>query len=96
MTRMQIGADALVLCTAIADEIGGFGTRLEEVVGTLIVDERIAMDHLDTLQAFDFLAQHATESAAVLRRVLLGEDVHAALGDVRLTVVQNRLRAALG
>ncbi|HEX7852857.1 MAG TPA: hypothetical protein VF503_04100 [Sphingobium sp.] len=96
MTTMHIGADALALCTAIAEEIRGFGTRLEEVVGSLIVDERIAMDHLDTLQAFDFLAQHAAESAAVLRRVLLGEDIHAALGDVRLAVVQDRLRAALG
>jgi hypothetical protein len=96
MTTVQIGADALVLCAAIAEEIRGFGARLEEVAGTLIMDERVVMSHLDTLQAFDFIAQQASESARLLDCIAFGGNVGAAIDDVRLTAVQARLRAALG
>lgn len=96
MTMMPIGADALALCSAVAEEVRALGARLEEVAGALIMDERIAMDHLDTLQAFDFIAQHASESARLLDCVAVGGNVVAAVDEVRLTAVQTRLRAALG
>lgn len=95
MTTMLIGADALTLCAAVAEEVRSLGALLEEVAGTLIMDERIAMDYLDTLQAFDFIAQHASESARLLDCVVIGGDVGMAVEQVRLTAVQTRVRAAL-
>jgi hypothetical protein len=80
---------------AIAQEIRVARGLLEDLAAVLVADERFVADYMDQLQAFDLIIQHVDESAALLDRVAAGQTVGEAVGRVRLTVVQERLRAAL-
>lgn len=80
---------------AVAQEIRVARGLLEDLAAVLVADERFVADYMDQLQAFDLIIQHVDESAALLDRVAAGQTVGEAVGRVRLTVVQERLRAAL-
>lgn len=84
------------LCAAVAHEMRVTRGLLEELAAVLIADERFVLDYLDQFQAFDLIVQHVDESAALLDRVAHGQNPAAAIDGVRLAVVQQRLRAALG
>ena len=83
------------LCGAIAQEMRVARGLLEELAAVLVADERFVMDYLDKLQAFDLIAQQMDEGATLLDRVAAGESIDEAVECVRLTSVQERLRAAL-
>ncbi|WP_238475433.1 hypothetical protein [Sphingomonas cavernae] len=84
------------LCAAVAEEIRGVRAIIEQLAETLVCDERFATDYLDQLQSFDLVIQQADESADLLDRVAQGQTIHEAIDRVRLTVIQERLRAAIG
>ncbi|WP_380874068.1 hypothetical protein [Sphingomonas sp. DBB INV C78] len=92
----QIGQEATSLCAAVADEIRGVRALIEQLAEILVADERFCMDYMDQLQSFDLVIQHADESADLLDRVAQGQAIPDAIDRVRLTVVQERLRAAIG
>lgn len=83
------------LCTAIAEELRHVRGHIEQLAEVLVGDEQFAANHIDRLQVFDFVIQHADESADLLARVAGGEDVQVAVGRVRLGEMQGRLRAAV-
>lgn len=82
------------LCQAIAGEMRVARELLEELAGVLVADERFVTDYLDQLQAFDLIVQHVDETAVLLDRMAGGSALNEALGQVRLNVMQERLRAA--
>lgn len=82
--------------TAIAQEMRLVCGLLEELAGVIIADERFVLDYVDQLQSFDLIAQHVDESAALLHRLAEGQDFGHSLGQVRLQVMQERLRAVVG
>ncbi len=84
------------LMTAIAEEMRIVRELLEELAGVLIADERFVLDYVDQLQSFDLIAQHVDESAALLNRIAAGTDFGHSLAQVRLHVMQERLRAVIG
>lgn len=83
------------LCVAIAQEMRVARGLLEQLAAVLVADERFSVDYLDQLQAFDLIVQYVDESAAVLDRFADGQELDAVIGGVRLSAVQQRLRAAL-
>lgn len=95
MMMTQIDQVGSSLCAAIAKEIRSVRVLIEQLAETIVADERFAIDYLDQLQTFDLVIQHADESADLLDRVAQGHSVHDAIDRVRLTVVQERLRAAI-
>lgn len=92
---MMLEGHGASLCQAIAQEMRVARELLEELAGVLVADERFAADYLDQLQAFDLIVQHVDESAALLDRMAGGSALGEVLGQVRLNVMQERLRAAL-
>lgn len=92
----QIDQLSASLCAAVAQEIRGVRTLIEQLAETLVSDERFATDYLHQLQAFDLAIQQADESADLLDRVAQGQSIQDAIGGVRLGVVQDRLRAVIG
>ena len=95
---MEASADesaAAPLWQALAQEMRVARELLEQLAGVLVNDERFVLDYIDQLQAFDLIAQHVDESAALLDRVAGGQSPDDAVGAVRLSVMQDRLRAAL-
>ena len=86
---------APTLHTALADELRRIGALLEQLAETLAGDAVVAARHLDQLQNFDLLIQCTDESASVLDRMAQGAAPQDAIAPVRLTAVQDRLRAAL-
>ncbi|TCU56160.1 hypothetical protein EDF58_106456 [Novosphingobium sp. PhB57] len=86
---------AAPLWQALAREMRVARELLEQLAGVLVNDERFVLDYIDQLQAFDLIAQHVDESAALLDRVAGGQSPGEAIGQVRLSVMQDRLRAAL-
>lgn len=82
--------------SAIAEELRIARELLEELAGVLIGDERFITEYIDQLQAFDLIAQHIDESASLLNRVAAGQDFSDSLDQVRLHVMQERLRANIG
>ena len=85
---------ASTLHSAIADEIREIRVLIEQLAEQLISDERLALAYVEQLQAFDLLVQRADESANLLDRIAGGSRVDDAIDAVRLTAVQERLRAA--
>ncbi|MAW98820.1 MAG: hypothetical protein CMN72_16480 [Sphingomonas sp.] len=84
-----------VLHNAIAEELRHARLMIEELAALLITDEHFVMRYVDKLQTFDLLAQYAEENAAILERLANGLPSQEAIAPVRLSVVQDRLRAAL-
>lgn len=103
MQDKKVGGDMVIkehmpgssFCAALADEIRAMRGRIEQLAELLAADPRFAADYLEQFQAFDFIVQHADESARLLDRVAQGHSISDAVGQVRLAVVQDRLRAAL-
>lgn len=83
------------LHAAVAEELRHVGALLEQLSMLLVEDEHFTTNHFEQLQMFDLLIQCTGESAAVLDRMAAGAKSHDAIAPVRLTVVQDRLRAAL-
>lgn len=84
------------ICRAIAREIRTVANLMEELSLVLISDEELALRHIDRLQSFDLVVQHAGESARLLERLAAGVHSHLAIDDVCLEALQDRLRAAVG
>ena len=84
------------LCAAVAQEMRVARGLLEELATVLIADERFVSEYLDQLQAFDLIVQHVDENATLLERIARGQAPVEAIDGVRLTAIQQRLRAALG
>jgi len=83
------------LCAAIAAEIREIRGLIEQLAAVLVADARFVADYLDQFQAFDLMAQYADESANLLDRLAAGQSADDAIAGVRLTVIQDRLRAAV-
>ncbi len=83
------------LHAAVAEELRQVRDLLEELSMLLVSDEHFTTHHFEGLQMFDLVIQCTDESAAVLDRMAAGAASHDAIAPVRLTVVQDRLRAAL-
>lgn len=86
-------ADALH--SVIAGELREMRDMLEKLAEVLVADEQFAQAHIEQLQSFDYLIQHTDECAALLERVVEGQDTLSAISGVRLAEVQARLRDAL-
>lgn len=95
MIEERAGHADAILCAAIATEIREIRALIEGLADLLVADVRFATDYLEQFQLFDLLVQRADESAGVLDRLAAGQSAQAAIAPVRLTAVQNRLRAAL-
>jgi hypothetical protein len=83
------------LCAAVAEELQVAKQQLEELAAVVIADERFILQYLDQLQSFDMIVQHIDESATLLSQYAKGREIECAVNGVRLTSVQERLRAAL-
>ncbi len=86
---------ALALCAAVAEEIRDVRSIIEGLAELLTSDPHLAMTYTEQLQSFDLLIQRAEESAAVLQKVAEGACSIETVNEVRLHLVQDRLRAAL-
>lgn len=84
-----------VLCAAVADEIRNVRGLIEQLAETIVSDERFVTDYMDQLQTFDLIIQCSDESADLLDRMAQGQGIDDAVGSVRLSIVQDRLRAAI-
>lgn len=84
------------LCAAISDELRDLRRQLERLAERLCLDELFVMHHVESLQLFDAITQQADESALLLDRLADGMTSDEALALVRLGLLQQRLRAALG
>jgi hypothetical protein len=84
------------LHAALAAELREMRILVEQLAEHLLADEHFVMHHVERLQSFDLLVQHADEAAHLLDRIADGSHVHDAVDAVRLDAVQARLRAALG
>lgn len=91
----QRAHSAASLCSAVAQEMRVARQLLEELAGVLCADERFVLDYIEQFQAFDLIMQHVDESATLLERVAGGQGIDQAIDAVRLTAVQDRLRATL-
>src|SRR4051812_9986307 len=91
-------SDPLVatLHAALAAELREMRILVEQLAEQLLADEQFVINHVERLQSFDLLVQHADEAAHLLDRISQGSQVHDAIDAVRLDAVQSRLRAALG
>ena len=86
---------AVTLCAAVAEEIRDVRALIEALAEVLTADEYLAITYTEQLQTFDLLIQRAQEAADLLERVANGTRSLEAIEHVRLTLVQDRLRAAL-
>ena len=86
---------ASMLHTAVAGELRHIRAVLEQLAELLVADEHFVTNYVDQLQTFDLLIQCADESAAVLDRIAGGIASHEAIAPVRLSMVRDRLHAAL-
>lgn len=84
------------LCAAVAQEMRVARRLLEELAGVLVADENFVLKYIEQFQAFDLIMQHVDESATLLEHYAANQCVSSAIDGVRLTAVQNRLRATLG
>lgn len=85
----------LSLYAALAAEMRDVRKLVEEVAEELVSDEHFVHKYLDTLQKFDLIIQRTDEGADMLDRLAGGHLAHDAIEQVRLTSVQDRLRAAI-
>lgn len=84
------------LCSAVAEEMRVARRLLEELAGVLVADEKFVLKYIEQFQAFDLIMQHVDESATVLEHFAKNQSLSDAIDGVRLTAVQQRLRATLG
>ncbi|WP_033921492.1 hypothetical protein [Sphingomonas sp. 37zxx] len=91
----QIDNLAGTLYAAIATEIRDVRMLIEQLADTLVSDEAFAMAYMEQLQTFDLVIQRADESADLLDRMAKGAKSVDAVSQVRLGIVQDKLRSAL-
>jgi len=91
----QLDTSTNALQAALAGELRRVRIELEKLAEVLVGDVHFATTYLDQLQVFDFLGQCADESAAVLDRLATGVAPEAAVTQVRLDVMVDRLRSAM-
>jgi hypothetical protein len=84
-----------VLKAALAEELRDVRRLIEQIADILVSDERLAALYLEQLQSFDLIIQRAEESAALLDRIAGGTHPVEAVEGVRLSLLEDRLRAAL-
>lgn len=87
--------DRLSLCRALATEMREVRGMIEGLADVLAADEYLAQTYLEQLQMFDLLVQRTTESADLLDRLASGMGGHDAIDQVRLELMQHRLRDML-
>ena len=92
----EVSRPHAALFAAVAQEMRVARGLLEDLAAVLVADERFVRDYIDQLQAFDLIAQHVDENATLLERIAGGQRPAEAVDGVRLTAIQQRLRAALG
>ena len=85
----------ITLCAAVAQEITELRLVIETLASALASDEHLARTYTEQLQSFDMLAQCSEELARVLLSVANGVRSLDAVEQVRVDLIQNRLRAAL-
>lgn len=88
-------AAGTALFGAVAEEIRNVRMLIEQLAETIVSDERFVADYLEQLQIFDLIIQCSDESADLLDRVADGQSASEAIAHVRLSIVQERLRAAV-
>jgi hypothetical protein len=87
---------AITLCSAVAHEIRDLRSLIESLADILASDEYLACTYTEQLQTFDLLVQRSQEAAELLECVANGTGALEAVERVRLNLVQDRLRTALG
>jgi hypothetical protein len=92
----QIDDLAITLCAAVAQEIRDVRSLIESLADVLASDEYLACTYTEQLQTFDLLVQRSQEAADLLDCVVEGTSTLEAVGRVRLNLVQDRIRTALG
>jgi hypothetical protein len=92
----QIDDLAITLCAAVAEEIRDIQALIESLADVLACDEYLACNYLEQLQTFDLLVQRSQAAAELLDGVTTGTSTLEAVEGVRLNVVQDRIRTALG
>lgn len=92
----QIDDLAISLCAAVAEEIRDIQTLVETLADVLAADEHLACNYLEQLQMFDLLVQRSQAAAELLDSVVTGSCLHSAVEGVRLNLVQDRMRMAIG
>lgn len=91
----QIDNLAIALCAAVAEEIRDVRALIEALAEVLASDEYLACKYIEQFQTFDLLVQRSQEAADLLERIANGTRALEAVEQVRLGLVQDRLRAAL-
>ncbi len=86
---------AASLYAAIATEIRDVRDLIEHLADVLVSDEAFAVTYMQQLQTFDLVIQRVDESADLIDRLASGSGSLDAISKVRLSVVQDKLRAAL-
>ena len=83
------------LQAALAVELRDLRLLIEGIAEVFVGDETLAMTYIEQFQDFDLIIQRAEESARLLDSIAGGACPRDAVEQVRLSAVQNRLRAAL-
>lgn len=91
----MIDNHAITLCAAVAVEIRDVRALVDSLAEVLASDDYLARTYTQQLQTFDMIAQRSEEAAALLDRVAEGSCVVEAVENVRLNLIQDRLRATL-
>lgn len=86
---------ATKICSALAGELRDVRHEAERLAELMFGDEQFVMLHLDRLQNLDLLMQRVSEAATLLDRLAEGTCDEAAVGDIRLQSMQERLRTVL-
>lgn len=83
------------LQAALAVELRDLRYLIEQIADVFVGDEQLALNYIEQFQAFDLIIQRAEESARLLDSIACGGCPREAVEKVRLSAVQDRLRAAL-
>ena len=83
------------ICGALAAELREVREGLDAMAAALIADELVALKHLGDLQNFDLFSQRIAETADLLDRMAAGIHGDAAVAEIRLERLQQRLLTEL-
>jgi hypothetical protein len=86
--------DAL-LHSALAAELRDVRALVEEIAAVMVGNDEMALTYFEQFQGFDLIMQRAEESARFLDTMASGTCLREAIEQVRLSVIRDRLRAAL-
>lgn len=83
------------ICGTLAEELREVRQGLDAMAAALIADELVALKHLGDLQNFDLFSQRIAETADLLDRLAAGIGADAAVAEIRLERLQQRLLTEL-